>query len=125
MIRIAGELPSPTSLKTFCHGTQCFSAGRFQHYDYGKIGNFSRYGEPDPPLYEINKTVCPVLVVYSTGDQLCTVEDVTRLAKQLPNLIGNFGIQHQQFAHTDFMFGKDADRLIYDKIIHIFNQYVM
>lgn len=70
---IASELPSPTSIKTFCHGTQCFASERFQQYDYGKIGNFERYGEPEPPLYEICKTVVPVATFYSTGDQLCSI----------------------------------------------------
>jgi len=122
MSHIAGELPSPTSLKTFCHGTQCFNAGKFQHYDYGQVGNYKRYGEPTPPEYDLTKTTVPVATFYSIGDQLCSAEDVAMLAESFPNLIGNFQVGHGEFAHTDFMFGRDADTLVYEKVIDILDK---
>jgi hypothetical protein len=49
---------------------------------------------------------------------------VTQLYDALPNVIGNYGVPNPHFGHADFMYGKDADRLVYDKIIGIFKSSV-
>lgn len=72
MREIAGHLPAPTSLKVFCHGTQCFASGRFRQYCYGKVINMKKYGQPHPPLYDLSQTKIPVATFYSHSDQLCT-----------------------------------------------------
>jgi hypothetical protein len=49
------------------------------------------------------------------------MKDVNRLAKELPDFIGNFGVHCHDFAHTDFMFhvGKDEDKYVYEKVLDI------
>jgi len=42
----------------------------------------------------------------------------------LPNVIGNYGIADDGFGHADFMYGKDAPRLVYNKIIDILKSSV-
>ncbi len=42
-----------------------------------------------------------------------------KLSKNLPNSIGNFGVRRKNFTHGDFLFAKDAHRLVYKNVIEI------
>jgi len=44
-------------------------------------------------------------------------QDVEQLASKLPNLVGKFLVPLPLFNHLDFLWGTDADILVYNKII--------
>jgi len=48
----------------------------------------------------------------------CT-QGIRRLAGDLPNLIGSIQVDYPKFSHIDFLFAKDADKLIYRQILDI------
>ena len=48
---------------------------------------------------------------------LISSQDVDQLASKLPNLVGKFLVPLPLFNHLDFLWGTDADTLVYNKII--------
>jgi len=70
--KIAATYPASTSIKVFTHGNQCFKADKLQHYNYGRSGNIKRYGQPDPPCYDLKNATAPVAIFYSDYDRLCS-----------------------------------------------------
>lgn len=78
--------PAGVSLKTAVHFGQemksgeysCFFAetswrffsGKFRQYDYGRNENIARYGQPQPPDYDLSKVTCPVYIYYADNDWL-------------------------------------------------------
>lgn len=44
--------PSGTSLVNVMHWRQMASTGRFQAFDYGRVGNLERYGREVPHLWK-------------------------------------------------------------------------
>lgn len=45
-------------------------AGQFRQFDHGVRYNSLRYGQSQPPAYNLTNAVAPLLFFYSTGDYL-------------------------------------------------------
>ena len=45
------------------------------------------------------------------------------LYSQLGNSVGKFRIPLSEFNHLDFLWGKDADTLVYEKILSLMSRY--
>ncbi|XP_034249632.1 lipase 3-like isoform X2 [Thrips palmi] len=67
---VLSHVPAGSSLGQFVHYAQVQKSGLFRQYDHGVRGNTLRYGQPQPPLYNLSSVVAPVLFHYSTGDYL-------------------------------------------------------
>lgn len=50
----------------------CIFTGAFKKYDYGPKKNLRIYGSEIPPLYNLTRTVHPVILYGSNGDALTT-----------------------------------------------------
>ncbi|OXA55772.1 lipase 1 [Folsomia candida] len=116
---LSREWPCPTSLKLFCHGLQCYHTNKARQYNYGRAGNMKAYGQPKPPIYDFSKINVPVATFCSEGDELCRPLDVLTLSKQLPNLVGQYYINDDDFSHVDFMLGKRAHEIVFKRVIQI------
>lgn len=92
-------------------------SGQFRKFDYGRAENLKHYNSATPPDYKLENTTVPVSLYYGQNDAVTVVEDVKILAKQLPNVINDYLVPHKEFNHVDFIWGKDARRLVYDEII--------
>jgi lysosomal acid lipase/cholesteryl ester hydrolase len=46
-----------------------------------------------------------------------------QLFKRLPNPVGAFRVPLRQFNHLDFLWGKDAKTLVYDKILELMSKW--
>ena len=50
------------------------------------------------------------------------MQDVTKLF-DLPQLLDNYEVPLKEFNHIDFIWGIDADQLVYERIYNIFNGF--
>lgn len=46
---------------------------KFQRYDFGYKNNIIKYGQPEPPEYDLRKVTSPVVLYYSKNDRVVDV----------------------------------------------------
>ncbi|KAI5734684.1 hypothetical protein M8J77_009460 [Diaphorina citri] len=112
-------IPAGTSFRTFDHLMQLALARKFQHYDFGPKGNLERYGSRNVPQYDLAKVTVPVALFYSVSDMLIAPKNVDRTASELPNLVSVDKVTVPNFNHLDFIWGKDARVMAYNKIVRL------
>ncbi|XP_049837450.1 lipase 3-like isoform X1 [Schistocerca gregaria] len=106
------------SLRQAVHYAQEILSGHFRQFDYGRAGNMRRYGRATPPDYPLEKVAIPHMVMYGDDDWYVSMQDVKRLQDALPkNIVEMYRVPEVGFTHMDFMWGRNARRLIYDKIL--------
>ncbi|XP_078042083.1 lipase 3 [Augochlora pura] len=108
--------PAGASARQFVHYAQLVNSGNFAQYDYGLFGNLKAYGRARPLKYNLANIKIPVYIYYSSDDQLVSDKDVRRLYKELPNA-QQYLVPHKQFSHLDFVWGKDVDTLVYNRVL--------
>lgn len=115
---ILGHLPAGSSIKQFYHFGQGINSKKFRQFDYIQPDkNRKVYGQPEPPEYNVTKTIVPVALFYAENDLLSVVEDVENLSNKLSNLEMQHKIPMEMFNHIDFMFAIDAPALVYQPTI--------
>ncbi|XP_011865873.1 PREDICTED: lipase 3-like [Vollenhovia emeryi] len=120
---ILGHVPASNSLKQLVHYGQLiksgtlFLPGRFKHFDYGLFGNKDLYGTLTPPNYNLTKITAPIHVYYSENDWLANVQDVEKLYSELGNPSGKTLVADKKFNHLDYLWAKDANKIVYEPII--------
>ncbi|KAI5700536.1 hypothetical protein M8J75_000227 [Diaphorina citri] len=112
-------IPSGTSIKTFDHLLQLGLSRKYQHYDYGFKGNLEHYGSKKVPQYNLTKVAAPVALFYSRGDMFVPYKNVDRLASELGNLVSLNLLPKSTFNHMDFIWGKDAKKMVFEKAINL------
>jgi hypothetical protein len=50
-------------------------------------------------------------------------QDVSWLAHQFPNLIGNFLVPSESFSHLSFLWATDVDKVLYEPMISLLDLY--
>ena len=116
---ILGHEPAGASTKQMQHFGQLKRSGYFRQYDYGWIRNHWRYNSVTPPEYKLENVRNKVALHYSQNDWLATPKDVETLHHKLPNMIGKFLVNYPDFNHLDFVWGVDAQELLYKKIFKL------
>jgi len=66
---------------------------------------------------------CPVVLYWGENDWLAHPKDVADLADKLPNLVASIRVPYDNWNHLDFLWGKDADKLLYFPVIETLSQY--
>ncbi|XP_066598512.1 lipase 3-like [Prorops nasuta] len=120
---IGYNTPGGSSLKVLLHYSQNDRNGKFLKFDY-KSKNVEYYGQKDPPEYNLSNTKIPVHIFYGSNDWLCTH------GKELDKLINNIGgetslyvVDYNAFTHIDFPYAKNANELVYKKIINLIDNF--
>ncbi|CAH4034935.1 unnamed protein product [Pieris brassicae] len=122
---ILSHEPAGASTKTLVHYAQEIqTAGRFQQFDYGPDGNLKQYGSPMPPEYPVHKITLPIALISSQNDWLASDVDVTNLYVQLVNPIEHYIVPLKEFNHIDFLWAKDARKLVYNKLLELLEEGV-
>ncbi|XP_029176125.1 uncharacterized protein LOC114944406 isoform X2 [Nylanderia fulva] len=116
---ILGVDPAGTSTKTFLHFNQINQASKFRQYDYGREKNLLMYNLPEPPDYNLANTTLPIALFYGLGDLIVNIVSVKRLYRILPNVIDLYEVPWRNFNHVDFIWAKDAPKLVYERVIKI------
>lgn len=52
-----------------------------------------------------------------------SLQDVRRMAQQLPNLVLDYLVPLADFNHNDFLWAENANRLVYDRILNLFRKF--
>ncbi|XP_075153183.1 lipase 3-like [Haematobia irritans] len=114
---ILGHAPAGAATKQMQHYGQLKHSGHFRQYDYGWIRNHWRYGTINPPEYNLENVHSKVALHYSLNDWLSTPQDVDKLRRKLPNVVGKFQVVNPKFNHLDFVWGMDAQEVLYNKVM--------
>jgi len=119
---ILSHTPSTGSTKSGIHFLQSVSSGRFRQYDHGIIGNIRKYKQFSPPDYPLEKVSTPVTIFWAENDLLCHPNGIKKLEEELPNVVASVKVNSTKFTHIDFLFAKDANKLVYQHIIKSLEQ---
>ncbi|XP_068205896.1 gastric triacylglycerol lipase-like [Palaemon carinicauda] len=120
---IAAHTPAGSSFRVFAQLLQFVRDRSFQAYDWGPTQNYKEYGSEKPPLLKLSAVTVPVAGFWSSSDVLAHPKDVERTLSELPNLVVNHRVQHDNFNHLDFLWAENAKSLVYRHVIDFFNQY--
>lgn len=118
---ILSHSPAGASVKSFIHYIQLVNSGQFQMYDLGDKRNLRKYGMIRPPIYRLNEITLPVAIFSSSDDWLATIPDVQSLIQSLQNVVIHH-IVNSEFRHSDFVWGEDADILLYYLILDVIKE---
>jgi lysosomal acid lipase/cholesteryl ester hydrolase len=103
--------PAGTSVKNLVHFAQLTQSDKFQMYDFGSAkDNLIHYNQSTPPTYNLRQVKLPVALYYAKDDWLADTDDVK-------NFI-------QDWNHLDFVWGLNANKLIYGEIIRLMQSYL-
>ncbi|KAL0822550.1 hypothetical protein ABMA28_004594 [Loxostege sticticalis] len=115
-----GHTPAGAASRQLVHYGQGIADKEFRRYDHGSsFANRRAYGTRTPPHYDLSKLTAPVFLHYSPSDHLAHVNDVDRLFRELGRPIGKFRVPLPTFSHLDFMWGRSAKDLIYNRAINL------
>lgn len=117
------KMPGGTSTKNLLHWLQIIRAGgRFQMFDYGAKKNMEVYQRETPKEYDLTglkRVKVPSLIVSGSRDALVTEESVRKLVKMLKTGEKNQVLEvitMEDYAHMDFIWGKDSIKGLYPNI---------
>ncbi|XP_057334562.1 lipase 1-like [Microplitis mediator] len=120
---VLSHFPAGTSSKNLFHFTQGITSKRFAKYDYGKNKNLEIYNSPKSPEYNLSRVTSPVALIYSDADFATDQKDVEALSKLLPNIADKYKVKYPDFTHMDFIWAKDAKKLVYDHVIELVKKF--
>ncbi|KYM76202.1 Lysosomal acid lipase/cholesteryl ester hydrolase [Atta colombica] len=109
--------PAGASAKTLVHFSQEIESGKFRQYDYGRKNNLLIYNATEPPDYNLGSITVPIAIFYGDNDWLASNVDVKKLYHLLPNILDMYRVP--KFNHLDFIWGKDAPKLVYKRLLEI------
>lgn len=112
--------PAGTSVQNILHYGQMILGNKFAAYDFGREKNLIKYGQPEPRQYDVNLTT-PVYAFSGGQDWLADPKDVDWLISKVPHLLRHKIIP--KYNHLDFIWGEDADVMIYKNIIRTMKKY--
>ncbi|PRD27383.1 UNVERIFIED_CONTAM: Gastric triacylglycerol lipase [Trichonephila clavipes] len=107
--------PAGASTQSIIHYAQMVNAKVFQKYDFGKKGNLLHYKQPTPPQYYVENITTNVALFWSKNDKLADDKDVHLLEGKLKSCVSSTCIKLPQFNHLDFVWGIDANTLVYEE----------
>ncbi|CAG5053917.1 unnamed protein product [Parnassius apollo] len=117
---LLGHVPAGASTRTLIHYAQeVRSGGRFQQFDFGPDGNYKMYGTAIPPEYPVHKITLPIALISSENDWLASDVDVSNLYARLANPLEHYIVPLKEFNHIDFLYAKDAPKLVYHKLLQM------
>ncbi|KAG5881587.1 hypothetical protein JTB14_034807 [Gonioctena quinquepunctata] len=120
---LATGAPAGISLKMLKHFGQEINSGYFRRYDYG-LRNIRKYNQTYPPNFPLSEASAPIALYYSQNDFFAAIEDVDRLASELPNVVKKRMIENKKFNHLDFIFAKDSNELINNDLVEHMKLYI-
>ncbi|KAF2886716.1 hypothetical protein ILUMI_19457, partial [Ignelater luminosus] len=113
--------PAGVSYKHWRHLTQIYLSGKVPMYDYGEKKNLRKYGQANPPEYNLTKITAPVALYYGANDLLIVQEDVDKTASMMQNVVVNKRIP--DFNHVDYLWGIDVVDLLFNDILKLMERY--
>lgn len=119
---IMNHIPAGSSFKSWMHYIQGRRSKKFRRYDYGRAKNLLMYHSAEPPEYDLSNVTVPIFMIYGNNDWLVDPADVKKLFHLLPNVIDIYEVPLSKFNHVDFLWAKDAPKLLYERILTIIRE---
>lgn len=101
------HIPAGGSTKTLLHYAQLVKSGRF--HKFSDVNT-------EFPLKEVTT---PIALISSSDDWLATILDLVRLYINIVNPIEHYIIRDRNVSHTDFVWGPNANKLVFPKVIEL------
>ncbi|VVC24413.1 Partial AB-hydrolase lipase domain,Serine aminopeptidase, S33,Alpha/Beta hydrolase fold [Cinara cedri] len=121
---ILAHTPAGASARQLTHFAQLMKRDRwFGQYNYNQQKNMEKYGQPEPPAYDLSQVAVPVALYHAQNDWLSTMEDVNVLAKELPNVVEKKVMPFPEFNHLDFLWANDIRDIVYEDLIRFMKRY--
>lgn len=120
---LMGHFPGGTSRKNLNHFAQIGRSRTFADYDYGATRNIAVYGARKPPVFPLHKVTMKVVIFTARNDRISTLEDVSILRKQLPNVVQNIALKRADFNHLDFVMGRSSYKVVVPQILNVLEKY--
>ncbi|XP_029671560.1 lipase 3-like [Formica exsecta] len=111
--------PAGSSTKTLLHYLQALQTNKFRQYDYGRKKNLLMYNSAEPPDYDLTNITVPIALFYGANDWLVNVSEMQKLSRLLPNVVDMYKVPWPKFNHVDFVWAKDAPKLVYKRILNL------
>jgi len=118
-----GHTPAGASVNTIVHYAQGYNSGRFCYYDFGSDGNQEKYGQTDPPDFDLSKVTAPVNLFWGQNDWLGDPNDVDHLSMELGNMVIKYRVNYTSWNHLDFLYGIDANTLVYNQVMTLMTRF--
>ncbi|PON39300.1 Lipase [Parasponia andersonii] len=117
--------PQSTATKNLIHLAQMVRGGTIAKFDYGnKEENIKQYGQSTPPIYNMSSipNETPLFLSYGGKDQLSDEKDVQVLLDKLKDHDQDKLVVQlvEEYAHLDFVFGVNANIVVYDPLMAFF-----
>ncbi|XP_050441317.1 lipase 3-like [Adelges cooleyi] len=121
---ILAHTPAGASARQLTHFAQLINRNQwFGQYNFNKEKNMEKYGQLEPPAYNLSKVTVPVALYYANNDWMAAPEDVQVLGDKLPNLVEKREMPYREFNHLDFLWATDVKTIVYDDLIRFLNRY--
>lgn len=117
------QTPAGTSTLNMLHWAQGTNEPVFQKYDYGSDENAVKYGQSTPPQYDLSKLSVPTALFYGKHDYLADPTDVQKIIAQAPADKIVFTSYQEHYAHLDYVWAVDANKVIYQDVTRLLKQY--
>lgn len=123
------HFPSGAGCGQLAHFAQFYRTDEFRRYDYGYSENLERYGQTEPPEYDLGTIDYKHFYLYSSdNDAIADFEDVKILYGILKrrNCVQHFyrlTSKDAIFNHMDFLYSKNAKFLVYRHTLEIIKSY--
>ncbi|XP_075161664.1 lipase 3-like [Haematobia irritans] len=91
----------------------------FRSYDYGAQDNLKKYGQSQPPDYNLTNIdpLAPIEIYFSDNDFLISVEDVYELYKVLGEKANWNRVKYKKYNHLDLVLAYNVKTCINDCIV--------
>nr|XP_023015679.1 lipase 1-like [Leptinotarsa decemlineata] len=120
---LATNDPAGVSFKMVKHLLQLVKSGHFRRYDYG-LQNLIKYNSLTPPNFNMSAATAPVALYYAQNDFYVAIEDVERLASEMPNVVKKKVMEFEKFNHVDFIMAKHIDELLNNEVVEFMREYL-
>lgn len=110
--------PGGASFHLVMHWAQRIRNDTLNEFDWGKNNSQHYNGSTTPPLYDLSKITGTRLALFDGSlDLFITPEDIQSLVAEVPKENWVSHTTFKDYAHFDFVWGKDAHKILYPKVI--------
>ncbi|CAG9858941.1 unnamed protein product [Phyllotreta striolata] len=118
---VVANYPAGASTRQIVHYGQEVKSKKFRMFDYG-IYNVDHYTN-GPPDYDLTRIETDMYLLYSSNDWLAAKVDVEHFYDQLLHSKVKYNIPIDTWNHLDYLFGNDAPKVVYKKVLEILSKY--
>ncbi|CAH1378619.1 unnamed protein product [Tenebrio molitor] len=124
LLAFYSHFPSSIATMQLTQYSQMSVSNKFQKYDYGKEKNLKKYGQAEPPLYNLSNIIVPLVMYYGKHDILIKEPQVQRINDEIGGAVKLYksvpiGVEEDklQYGHNDFIWAGDLDKSLYPHLL--------